>query len=238
MSSAALDRGRRVLRQRGVGAALRGVVDEARAQVEVRVARRRGPQTFVVDGVERTQLIHLYNRTWRNERAVEVPLALAFLDRHDGPVLEVGNVLVNYGRTGHVVLDKYERRPGVVNADVVDYRPDQRFGAIVAVSTLEHVGWDEEPQDPGKIPCAVQRLRDLLLPTGRLLVTCPLSYNPHLDALVEGGGLDPARQTCLVRDGSGRWRETPRADAFASARMGRHGANAVWVAELGPTPVP
>ncbi len=103
----------------------------------------------------------------------------------------------------------------------------------MAVSTLEHVGWDEEPRDPGKILRAVDHLRHLLLPSGRLFVTCPLSYNPHLDALITGGAPGLDRQAFLVSD-VGRWRQVDQGEAFAEARIGPHGASAVWVAELVP----
>ena len=229
--SAALDRAARVLRERGTRATAARAADEVRARVEESRLRRRGPQRFVVDGVEHTQLVHRYNRTWRNERTVEVPLATTFLDRCEGPALELGNVLANYGRTGHVVVDKYERHPGVLNVDIVDYRPAGRFGAIVALSTLEHVGWDEEPRDSSKIPQALRHLRSLLLPSGRLLVTCPISYNPHLDRLIAGGVLGPERQSFLVR-GQGLWSQADQAAAYAHARMGPYGGTALWVAEF------
>lgn len=229
----ALDRGRRVLRERGLRAAARGAVGEVRARFELARWRQRPSSPFVVDGVEHTPLVHLYNRTWRNERAVEIPLALAFLERQPGPLLELGNVLVNYGLAGHVVVDKYEQRSGVLNVDIVEFQPQERFGAIVAVSTLEHVGWDEEPRDPGKILRAVDHLRHLLLPSGRLFVSCPLSYNPHLDALITEGAPGLDRQAFLVSD-AGRWRQVDQGEAFAEARMGPHGASAVWVAELMP----
>lgn len=233
MSSSGLDRVRRVLRQRGAGAVATGAVDEIRARFELLGHRRRLPATFVVDGVHHTQLVHLHNRTWRNERAVEVPLAVAFLERQEGPVLELGNVLGNYGRAGHVVVDKYEVQPGVVNVDVIDYSPPDRFGAIVAVSTLEHVGWDEEARDPEKIPLAVRHLRHLLAPTGRIFLTCPLSHNPHLDAMIAADGLGADQQAFLLGDRS-RWTQVEQTKAFAQARMGRYGGTALWVAELAP----
>jgi len=235
-----MDRARRVLRDRGIRAVALGAVDEVRARFELRRHRRLEPQSFVVDGVEHTQLIHLHNRTWRNERAVEVPLARAFLEQHEGPVLELGNVLTNYGLTGHLVVDKYERRPGVHSIDVVDYHPAERFGAIITVSTLEHVGWDEDPRDPEKIPRAIQNLRRLLLPSGRLFSSCPLSYNPHLDALIAAGALGADRQAFLVRDdpgeprAPGRWTQSDQATAFARARLDRYGGSAIWVAEFPP----
>lgn len=226
-------RARQVLRTRGVRGVALATAQEVLARVEHQRWRRRGPYRFLVHGDEHVQLVHLHNRTWRNERAVEVPIGLAFLDRLGGPQLELGNVLSNYGRTGHVVVDKYEHRPGVLNIDVVDYEPAERFGAIVALSTLEHVGWDEERKDPAKIPRTVQHLRKMLLPSGRLLVTCPLTYNPHLDSLISGGNLGPDRQAFLVR-GRGRWSQTDQDAAFADARMGRFGGSALWVAEFPP----
>lgn len=203
------------------------------ARLEFSRRRRRNPQTFVVDGVEHTQLLHLHNRTWRNERAVEIPLAIAFLDRQPGLVLELGNVLANYGRRGHRVVDKYEERPGIINVDVVEYRPAERFDAIVSVSTLEHVGWDEEQRDPAKIPQAIKHLRRLLLPSGRLFATCPISHNPYLDALIADGTSGADREAFMVRDQDG-WRQAEPGPAFSRARMGRYGGTAIWVAEFPP----
>lgn len=231
--SGILDRARRVLREGGARAVARKSADEVRGRLEHCVHRWRGPQTFVLDGVEHIQLVHPYNRTWRNERAVEVPLARAFLEQQDGPVLELGNVLVNYGPSGHVVVDKYEQGPGVLNVDIVDFQPTERFGGIVAISTLEHVGWDEEPRDAAKIPLAVRHLRRLLLPSGRLFVTCPLSYNPNLDSLILNNGLEATNQAFLVRDGR-LWSQADGAAALARARMGPYGGNAIWIAELQP----
>ena len=56
---------------------------------------------------------YLYNRhkfTWLTERAVEVPVAQALVDRHaPDRVLEIGNVLSHYRPQQHVVVDKYEQ---------------------------------------------------------------------------------------------------------------------------------
>lgn len=228
-----LARARRVLRERGLRGVALGSVGELHARLEFSRRRRRKPQTFVVDGVEHNQLLHLHNRTWRNERAVEIPLAIAFLDRQPGLVLELGNVLANYGRRGHRVVDKYEERPGVINVDMVEYRPVERFDAIVSVSTLEHVGWDEEPRDPAKIPQAIKHLRRLLSPTGRLFVTCPISHNPYLDALIAEGTSGADREAFLMRDRDD-WRQADRGEAYSQARMGRYGGTAIWVAEFPP----
>jgi hypothetical protein len=226
----ALGRGLRVFQSRGVKTTLA----KAAAEVGSWVAfgyHRMWSQPFLLDGVKYSCLVHLYNRTWTNERAVEIPLARTFLANSTGPVLELGNVLANYGAAGHTVIDKYEIQPSVLNVDVVDYRPDERFGAIISISTLEHVGFDELPRDASKIPRALNHLRNLLLPGGQMLVTCPLSYNPHLDELVAAGSSGALSESFLLRGARG-WEQVDREQALANAHMSPRGGNAIWVARF------
>jgi hypothetical protein len=127
-------------------------------------------------------LYRQYNVTFSNERVIEIPIAWDIVQRYPADrVLEVGNVLIHYYRTHHDVLDKYERARGVINEDVVDYRPSKQYDLIVSISTLEHVGWDEEPQEPEKFLRAVENLMSMLAPGGTLLMTLPIGYNAALD---------------------------------------------------------
>ncbi|MGY1714460.1 class I SAM-dependent methyltransferase [Geodermatophilus sp. SYSU D01106] len=181
-------------------------------------ARAGRPWTATVrhEGTEHRLLRHPYHWTWLNERAVEVPLAEAVLDAAPaahGPaprVLEVGNVLSHYRPVTHDVVDKYERAPGVRNADVVDLDGDGRYDLVLAISTLEHVGFDEEPRDPGKAARAVRRLHELLAPGGHLWATVPVGYNPDLDEALRTGALPFSRLTALRATGPGaRWEQVP-----------------------------
>lgn len=159
-------------------------------------------------------LHHFYKQTWVTERAVEVPIARDFIATEDPQqVLEVGNVLSHYGPVAHTVIDKYEHAPGVLARDVMDLAGLGPFRRIVAISTLEHAGWDEEPRDPGKAAAAVGALLARLEPGGRLLVTVPLGYNPHLDAALREGELRPAELRALRRHGR-EWREVAPAAAY------------------------
>lgn len=147
-----------------------------------RVHQRR---TFNFAGANYRYHAHLYNTTWRNERTVEVPIVVqAISNRRGGRLLEVGNVLAHYGVSGHVVVDKYERAKGVVNADIVEFHDPDGFDLIVSISTLEHIGFEEETPDPIKPLRVVEHLAGLLKPGGEALVTFPLGYNPDLDELV------------------------------------------------------
>ena len=43
----------------------------------------------------------------------------------------------------------------MINQDVVDFKTNEKYDLIVSISTLEHVGWDEEPRDDKKISKAL-----------------------------------------------------------------------------------
>lgn len=181
-------------------------------------AGRPSAHTFRWDGRDVPYFSHAYHYTWLNERAVETPLALEVLDAHAGAdVLEVGNVLSHYRAVDHLVVDKYEQAPGVVNADVADFETDRRFDLVLAVSTLEHVGLDEDVQDPQKAARAVERLRSLLKPGGLLWITHPVGYNTELDAQLRSGGLGLTRMRALRRDQHrNRWREVPLDEVWSA----------------------
>jgi hypothetical protein len=173
------------------------------------VLRGRGG-AFTLDGQRFPYFFHRYNLTWLNERAVEVPLAEAALaHRHGGRVLELGNVLAHYGLGGHEVVDKYEQAPGVRNIDVLDLPDDGRpYDAIVSISTIEHVGVDDDTGDPTRAAQAFRLLVARLAPEGQLLVTVPVGYNPVLDAALVAGEVDGVEVRALRRTGAGpRWEQ-------------------------------
>lgn len=144
---------------------------------------------FRLDGESYSYHVARGNRTWDNERAVEIPLIWSELQRrgHSRGVLEVGNVLGHYFEIGHPVLDKYERYRTVTwNEDIVAFQPPFAPELVLSISTLEHVGHSESPRDPEKFRQAVDAIVGWLAPGGRLLFTVPLGYNhsvrEYLDA--------------------------------------------------------
>jgi uncharacterized protein DUF268 len=171
------------------------------------LGRVRPGGSFEWDGQSVPLFHHRYHYTWMNERCVELALARRVLDEHPGAsILEVGNVLGHYMDTGHTVVDLYERAPGVVNEDVADFDPGRRYDLILSLSTIEHVGFDEDVIDPDKPLRAVERLRGLLEPGGLLWLTVPVGYNPSLDERVRDGRL-PADRVRALRRERGRWGE-------------------------------
>jgi hypothetical protein len=175
----------------------------------------RARPAFVLGDRSYDYFWHDHNMTWRNERCVEVALARAFLAQFAGTrVLEIGNVLSHYIAVSHDVVDKYERAPGVRNEDVVDFVPERPYDLVVSISTLEHVGWNETPREPGKALRAVAHLRErCLAPGGRMLVTFPVGHNRELDQAFASGRLPFMQSYCMKRVGRfAHWREATGAE--------------------------
>jgi SAM-dependent methyltransferase len=171
------------------------------------------PPTFTFRGRIYSYMYHWYGKTYLIERAVEIPIAwerVSAARAESKRILEVGNVLSHFFPTDHDVVDKYERAPGVLNEDVVDFRPESTYDLIVSVSTLEHVGFDEEgPDSPDKVARAFENLRECLAPSGELFFTFPLGYNPAIDRLVRNGSLALIERAVMKRVShySNRWEE-------------------------------
>jgi SAM-dependent methyltransferase len=190
------------------------------------VAERR----FTLDGRDYR---YCWDRTgtWRSERAVELPVAIAAAQEADPDrTLEVGNVLRRYTDLQHAVIDRYEAAPGVQNADAETFDGGP-YDLIVSVSTIEHIGFDELPRDPGKVFRAVENLRGRLAPGGRMLATVPLGYNRDLDDALTGGALSAEVSYLMRRSKPQSWQQDSREEARRlSYGWPWGGANAVAVA--------
>lgn len=143
--------------------------------------------SFIFNNKRYKYFYHLYNVTWKNERCIEIPIIESFIrDCNPRKLLEFGNVLKNYNISvpeinKHIVLDKYEIAKGVINEDIVNFNTSEKFDTIVSISTLEHVGWDEEVRDSAKVLKGFRNLLNLKSKTGKLIITFPFGYNPYLD---------------------------------------------------------
>jgi hypothetical protein len=133
---------------------------------------------------------HTYNRSYDNERTIEIPIVDFFAKNYSqkDQVLEVGNVFSNYNYDlKRDILDKYDDAL-IVNfkQDIIDFNPSKKYDFIFGVSTFEHVGWDENIKDPNKIEMSLMNLKEkALAPKGLLITTFPLGYNPYLDELID-----------------------------------------------------
>src|SRR3989338_10646276 len=86
------------------------------------------PVPFLFNGKKYFLCYHPYNTTWANERAVEVPIIRDFLMKGTKKqILEIGNVTRHYFYHNHEVLDKFEIQEGIINKDIVSFKPDKKW---------------------------------------------------------------------------------------------------------------
>lgn len=157
-------------------------------QAEIEQTHRELIKAFSQKGFRLDDKIYKYyrgdlNYAYRTERSVELPVIKRLVDNCPGRILEVGNVLTHYYPINHTVIDKYEQAPNVINVDVCDYAPPEKYDLIVSISTLEHVGYDDDG-DKHKICRAFDNLLSLLKPRGLLAFTVPTGYNTDFDRFV------------------------------------------------------
>ncbi len=180
-------------------------------------------------------------KTRFNERAVELPIVKRELDRCEVSsilgktvrILEVGNVFhKHYSKhpPAWPVVDLYEKPyHHVINEDITKFETSERYDLVVSVSTLEHVGFDyQEKRDPARCRIAVERIRTLLKPGGRLIVTCGFGYNRNWDRMVVSGEIEFDRLDCMIRVSSqeaNQWVEAPLSEASEKKYKRRRGAS-------------
>ena len=167
-------------------------------------------RTFVFNRARFNYFYPRYNNTCETERCIEIPIAMAFLESCNYcRVLEVGNVLNHYRAFPHTVIDKYELADGVLNVDVQSYAPTEKYDAIVSISTMEHVGWDEEPFEPQKALRCVESLRGMLNPGGRMLISFPIGHNASLDQAISTETLSCDELLGMKRERFNNWSAVP-----------------------------
>ena len=198
-----------------------------------------------------------------DERALEIPWCLARY-RGERRVLDTGYAfaepaylagLVGLGAADLVGVDLAQAEVPGLRSVVADIRelpfPDESFDLVLCISTLEHVGRDNDvyaidaARDDGGDETALHELRRVLAKDGRLLISVPTGE--HVDqgwqivrtpaewiALFERCGFLVYEDELYVHETDG-WRTATLADA-SRARYGAAGpgAGAVLLAELHP----
>jgi hypothetical protein len=160
----------------------------------------KASRKFNFNGEEYNYFYHKYNGAWANERAVEVPIIWKIIKQNYGKkILEIGNVLSHYFPVSYDILDKYEKTNGVINEDVVYFETSKKYDLIVSISTLEHVGWDEQQKEPKKILFAIDNIKKLLTDKGQAVVTLPIGYNHDMDGLLKSKELKFTKEYYLKR---------------------------------------
>jgi len=175
-------------------------------------------KTFEFNGRKLRYFYHKHNLTWTNERAVEIAVIRDYLNQNfsnikDPKILEVGAVLPHYYNYPFDVLDKFEKGSGIINEDVVSFKSEKKYDLIISISTLEHVGFDDDDKDPMKILKAFDNLKKCLNKYGKIIFTVPLGYNPDLDKLIFNDELKLSEQYFLKRYSGINWKQINKEQA-------------------------
>lgn len=166
-------------------------------------------KTFQFNGVDYLYFFRKYNTTYLNERAVEVPIIVDFIKKCQGKrILEIGNVLKHYFNFGFDIVDKYEKYPGVINVDIIDFNCPEKYDLIVSISTFEHIGYDENLRygasvdnsiQQNSVLKAIEKTKTLLKPGGVFVFTIPLGFNSFLDSRIENNEINMTELLFLRR---------------------------------------
>ncbi len=205
-----IGRMQKIANERGFGFLFRKMwVFLLRYLYSLTILRFRKERFFIYRNEKYSYFYHPYNFTWDNERAVEIPIVLRMLESFkEGKILEVGNVLSHYYPVKWDVLDKFEDKAGIIKQDVVDFNPSNRYDLIISISTLEHIGFDDDIKNPHKIIEALCNLKqNCLKPEGMMFFTMPLGYNLFMDDLLFNDKLGFNKKYYLKKISKNEWVE-------------------------------
>lgn len=194
------------------------------------------PRTFQFNGKSFRYFYHPHARSWRTERCVEIALAIKVMKDHKH-VLEIGNVLAHKIGAEHdrTVVDKYEQASGVINEDVATLNLARKFDLVISISTMEHVGSDEDGGNNEKLLVGFDKLLSHLSVGGRLFVTMPVGQNPALDRFISDGRLPSKNMYYLKRvSKNNKWVQVDSWDDVRDCKYGYpyHCANAIVVIDI------
>jgi len=171
----------------------------------------KSKKQFYFKGKKLNYFYHRYNKTWKNERAIEIPIALEYLSRYQNKkILEIGNVLNHYLNVNHVVIDKYEIFPGVINKDIENICLNDKFDLIISISTIEHIGLDDYPKDPEKAIRTLKKLKKKFLKKdGIILISFPFGYNEKISEMINKNKLSNFEMFCFkkINEKENIWKE-------------------------------
>tara|TARA_B100000029_G_scaffold389840_1_gene386356 strand:+ start:56001 stop:56666 length:666 start_codon:yes stop_codon:yes gene_type:complete len=180
---------------------------------------------------------HRHGATWSSERALEISIAKFYLDYYsEKSVLEIGNVTSQYFDVQHLILDKYEEPEDtklIIDQDIIEFTTEKKFNLIISISTIEHIGFDDDGESREKIPLAILKCRKMLKPDGILIMTVPLGYNPDMDKFIANDSLGWRHATYFRRYAYLQWSQCNKEEAL----RGRYGTpfpygNCIMVAEF------
>lgn len=156
-----------------------------------------------------------YNLSWRNERAVEIPIFQQLVRENiKANILEVGCVLKWYKsspKSNWIIIDKFEKFDNTINLDIIDYNPRKKFDLILSISTMEHVGLEDGSLDVYKVIKAINHIvANCLSKKGKFIFSIPIGYNKYLDNQIFSKRIHLSKTYYFLKRGNNEWTEVDR----------------------------
>lgn len=123
---------------------------------------------------------HSYNETWTNERYIEVPIGIYFLNKFKLNCIEIGAVMPYYGYLSKIIIDPYDSFDGCLRINALDYSYISEN--VLSISTIEHFKIDERNRTDKD---SIFMLNKIIQEASNYLITWPVGYNLILDNYVE-----------------------------------------------------
>lgn len=123
---------------------------------------------------------HEYNKTWLNERCVEIPISLEALNMLKENVLEVGCVLPYYiDHINHEVIDLADDhvKSKKIDATTVSFKDKN----VISISTLEHIGVADYNLEAKEQDSAWRLCERIINESSKYFITWPIGSNKGLD---------------------------------------------------------
>lgn len=138
---------------------------------------------------------HPHNQTRINERTVEIPIGLDFIDLVGASdLVEVGCVTPYYQKCDHEVIDLTDDHPLSRKIDATEFSFIGKN--VLSISTVEHVGFGDYGNQKKENNAAIFLCERIMRESKRYFVTWPLGFNKILDewAFQRKDGLFLSRQ--------------------------------------------
>ena len=190
---------------------------------------------FEYQGKKLKCFYHKYNKTWKNERCIEIPIVLdKLIETKSNKILEIGNVLSHYIQINWQVIDKFEKPliHSIINVDFCEYKTNNKFDLIISISTIEHIGFDEEILEPEKALKALIKIKELLSDSGKAIITFPIGYNKYLDSYIKNNKFIFDRITYMYKIGPRKWIEKSFFDERVKYGVPFQCANGLVIGEI------
>lgn len=142
---------------------------------------------FNIKDLEFDYFHHEYNKTYLNERIVEVPLGMYFIDKFGAEnITEIGAVMPYYNYQCKEVIDMRDPHNMCYRKNAA-YNVEYTKKNILSISTIEHfkIGEYKNRTNQDSIIC----LNKIIEKSSNYLITWALGYNKFLDEYVKNSNI-------------------------------------------------